>query len=136
MSNQHPRRVHLCPALGDLRLSAWLALPVLFLLSVAGVAAALFAGTGSDSVSLSAPLLFGCASALSLLTSGHVEWRTVRQRWMFTGLYLAVLIGAALGFDGVRTPVDVTLALGAVAAVVLGAILLRNRPARTCPTQS
>ena len=108
---------------------------MLFLLSAAGVAAALFAGLGSDTVSLSAPLLFGCASALSLLTSGHVEWRTAQQRWVFTGLYVAVLLGAALGFDGVRTPVHVTLALGAVAAVVLGGVLLRHRPAKTCPTR-
>ncbi len=127
--------MHLCPALGELRLSGWFALPILFLGSVAGVAAALFAGTGSGSVALSTPLLFGCAAALTLLTSGHVAWRGARSKHAFTGTYVLVLLMGALALDGMQLPVPGALALGAVCTVALGRILFRSRVGTPCPAR-
>ncbi|QGK71187.1 hypothetical protein GIY23_18150 [Allosaccharopolyspora coralli] len=132
---QHDLCVLLCPALGKLRLTGWLALPVLFLFSVAGVAAALFAGTGSDNVALSTPLLFGCAVAVTLLTSGNVAWRRARWKHATTGTYVLTLLMGALTLDGLQLPVPETLAVGAVGIAALGLLLFRNRSRGPCPAR-
>lgn len=127
----------LCSALGRLTVKAWVALPLLCVGSAVGIAALLELLISGDPVlhrdlTMSAPLLFGFAGALTFLGSSQVQWRSDRQRrWLRSGYPLAVL-AAGLAVDALRIPVIAALTVGPVAVAVLVVLLVRGS-ARQAP---
>ena len=110
---------------------SWLSLPLLFLGSAAGIAASLVLmldqhPTLVRDVVLSAPLLFGVAATLALLSGSHVRWAARRQRRWLRFTYPSALFGIALGTDFLHIPAPLALASGVVATTLLVAFLVRN----------
>lgn len=129
-ASEHPLRV-LCPALGKLAPARWLALPLLFLGSAGGLTALLELVITPDpayneDVAVSAPLLFGCAAALTLLTGTKVTWASRVQRGVLLPGYPIVLLTCALGLDDLHVPMAAALPLGAIAATLLIVLLVRQ----------
>ena len=129
----------LCSALGRLTLKAWVALPLLCVGSAVGIAALLELLVSSTPVlrselTLSAPLLFGFAGALTYLGSSQVRWTSDRQRrWLRPGYPLAVL-AAGLAVDALEIPLVVALGVGSVAIAVLVVVLVRGSTRQVpCP---
>jgi hypothetical protein len=122
--------VLLCAALGRLTVRSWILLPVLFLGSASGVAALLDLALRQPDLdgylTLSAPLLFGFAAGLTMLSAGHVGWK---HRWQRIGLragYPMLMITCAIGLDGLALPRVAALAVGPVAAILLATLLIRT----------
>ncbi|GAA0515734.1 hypothetical protein GCM10011581_47190 [Saccharopolyspora subtropica] len=107
-----------------------MSLPLLFVGSAAGVAALLDVLLSHDrtldqELSLSAPLLFGFAAALSMLSANHVRWTF---RWQRRGLrfsYPLLMLVCALALPGLELPVVAALTVGPVAFALLAALLVR-----------
>ncbi|MCI2416606.1 hypothetical protein MOQ72_04160 [Saccharopolyspora sp. K220] len=134
----HPRRVLLCSVLGTLTVRSWVSLPLLFLGSVAGVAALLDLlfeqnPAPNDDLSLSAPLLFGFAAGLSLLSGSHVRWSFQWQRRGLRFTYPLLMVACALATDGLQLPVFAALTIGPVAAALLAVLLIRAYQDRDAP---
>ncbi|GAA4828667.1 hypothetical protein [Saccharopolyspora rosea] len=129
----------LCSVLGRLTVRSWVSLPLLFVGSTVGVAAVLDLVVGRAHVlhqdlTVSAPLLFGFAAALTLLSGDQVRWTF---RWQRRGLrfpYPLLLAACALTADGVRLPVPAALVVGVVALALLTLLLVRgHRDPVECP---
>lgn len=110
---------------------SWLSLPLLFLGSAAGVAASLVLmldqhPTLVRDVVLSAPLLFGVAATLALLSGSNVRWAARWQRRWLRFTYPAALFGVALGTDFLHVPAPLALMSGIVATTLLVAFLIRS----------
>ncbi|MEV0051643.1 hypothetical protein AB0H34_14225 [Saccharopolyspora shandongensis] len=127
----------LCSVLGKLTLRTWVSLPLLFLCSAAGVAALLnvllvqYVSFDQD-LDLSAPLLFGSAAALTVLSANHVHWTSGWQRRLRFG-YPLLMVACALALDGLRVPVFAALAIGPAAAALLATLLVRAHRDRDAP---
>jgi hypothetical protein len=130
--------VLLCSVLGRLTVRTWISLPLLFLGSAIGVAALLDLLlrrklTLDQNLDLSAPLLFGFAAGLALLSANHVHWSF---RWQRRGLrfsYPLLMVACALAVDQLQLPVVAALTVGPVAAALLAALLLRAYRERDAP---
>jgi hypothetical protein len=120
-----------CPAFGTLAVRSWVLLPVLFLGSSAGVAAllklTLLRHPAYDpDVTLSAPLLFGFAATLALLSASSVQWSSPRQRrWLRMG-YPVLMLGGALGLDSFQLPLIAALGIGTVAVTLLAVLVFHS----------
>nr|WP_218888805.1 hypothetical protein [Saccharopolyspora hordei] len=119
-----------CSVLGNLAVRSWVFLPLLFLGSAGWVAALLSLAlqehpTVEQDLSLSAPLLFGSAAALTAVTAGHVHWRSRAQRRFLRTAYPLLLLACALGHDALRLPVLAVLVVGPVPVAVLATVLVR-----------
>ncbi|WP_433869904.1 hypothetical protein [Saccharopolyspora sp. CA-218241] len=126
----------LCSVMGRLTIRSWALLPVLFLTSAAGIAAALDVLLGHPVIGhetvLSAPLLFGAAAGLMLLADGHVDWRGRWQRYALRFTYPLALVVCAVAVDGLHLPSAAALGFGSVALVLLCRLLAStgNAPCR------
>lgn len=128
-------RVLLCAVLGRLTVRSWFFLPLLFLGSASGVAALLDLmlrrpSTLDGNLTLSAPLLFGFAAGLTMLSAGHVQWT---HQWQRSGLrigYPLLMLVCAISMDGVTLPVVAALVIGPIAAMLLATILVRTHHER------
>ncbi|GAB3276961.1 hypothetical protein GCM10027563_04460 [Parasphingorhabdus pacifica] len=130
-ANTHHLLVLLCPSLGDLTVRSWVTLPLLFLGSSAGITAVLgllveSQPTLTQSVALSAPLLFGVAATLALISGHHVRWAARWQRRWLRFPYPGVMLVIALGNDYLRVPALVALVAGAVATTLLVVFVVRT----------
>ncbi|WP_093271058.1 hypothetical protein [Saccharopolyspora shandongensis] len=127
----------LCSVLGKLTLRTWVSLPLLFLCSAAGVAALLDVllvqhVSFDQDLDLSAPLLFGSAAALTVLSANHVRWTSGWRRSLRFG-YPLLMVAGALALDGLRMPVFAALAIGPAAAALLATLLVRAHRDRDAP---
>lgn len=121
----------LCAVLGRLTIQSWFALPLLFLGSASGVAAlldlVLRQPTSLDGdLTLSAPLLFGFAAGLTMLSAGNVRWN---HRWQRFGLrtgYPLLMLACAISMDGLTLPMVAALVIGPIAAMLLTTMLIRT----------
>ncbi|MGP4020513.1 hypothetical protein [Saccharopolyspora sp. 5N708] len=89
--------------------------------------------TLDQNLSLSAPLLFGFAAGLTLLSASHVRWSF---RWQRRGLrftYPLLMVACALAMDGVQLPVFAALTVGPVAVALLAVLLTRAYQDRDTP---
>jgi hypothetical protein len=123
-----------CPALNDLGLRTWLALPLLFVCSAAGFAALVAVTVDATVIDLSPPLLLGSAAALSVLTGSHVAWPSPAHRRALMAIYPGSMVACALSLDRALLPTTSTLAIGLASALVLTAVLIRNQSRAPCPT--
>ncbi|MEV0704965.1 hypothetical protein AB0I53_44590 [Saccharopolyspora sp. NPDC050389] len=127
----------LCSVLGKLTVRSWVSLPLLFLCSAAGVAALLDVllvqrASLDQDLDLSAPLLFGFAAGLTVLSANHVRWNFGWQRRLRFS-YPLLMVACALALDGLRMPVFAALAIGPIAAALLAALLVRAHRDRDAP---
>ncbi|KEI43120.1 hypothetical protein [Saccharopolyspora rectivirgula] len=121
----------LCPLFGRLTVWTWTLLPLLFLGSAMGVAAALDLlwhehQEINHELVLSAQLLLGGSAALTLLTGQHVDWRLAKPWQLLRYGYPVVLFTTALCTDTVQLSMATSLAVGSVAAALLGVLLTRG----------
>ena len=119
----------LCPLFGRLTVWTWTLLPLLFLGSAMGVAATMDLlwhdhQVTNHELALSAQLLFGGSAALTLLAGQHVDWRLAKPWQLLRFGYPSALFTTALCTDTVQLSMAASLAIGPVAAVLLGALLL------------
>lgn len=117
---------------------SWVFLPLLFLGSAVGVAALLDLLLRrklalDQELDLSAPLLFGFAAGLALLSAGHVRWS---YRWQRHGLrvsYPLLMVACALVVDTLQLTVAAALTIGSVAAALLAVLLVRAHHKQNAP---
>ncbi|MBB5155294.1 hypothetical protein BJ970_002828 [Saccharopolyspora phatthalungensis] len=127
----------LCSILGKLTVRSWISLPLLFLGSSVGIAALLDqllvrSPHPDRDVDLSAPLLFGFAAGLALLSAGHVRWSFRWQR-ILRFSYPLLMVACALAVDGLQLPVFAALTVGPVAVALLTVLLVRAYHDRDAP---
>lgn len=121
--------------LGKLTVRSWVSLPLLFLGSATGVAALIDLMLLRDPIlqselSLSAPLLFGFAAGLALLSANQVQWSFRWQRLSLRVAYPLAMIICAIALDALTLPMGAALIIGPIAAVLLATMLIRTHHAR------
>ncbi|GAA3036615.1 hypothetical protein [Actinokineospora globicatena] len=122
------------PALGrPLSPVAWLAVPVLFTLSVLGLTAlgGLLLGA-SWPVTLSSGLL-GAAAAVTVALGPSVTWWSTAQRAALALPYPVAVFGAGLALHGVAVPSGLAMSLGIPATVALVAAATTESPRASGP---
>lgn len=122
----------LCATGHPLRLTTWLAVPLLFAGAVLGLVglAGLLLGLPGDDIALSSAL-FGAATAVTTVAGASVTWTAGWQRRWLRWSYPVTVLGAGIAADGVRLPVAVVVAVGvpSIALLVVRYFVERRRAA-------
>ncbi|WP_436491773.1 hypothetical protein [Actinokineospora sp. HUAS TT18] len=110
-----------------LSVSAWLAAPLLFAVSVLGLTAiggALLSASWQATLSSA---LWGAAAAVTAALAGGVAWRSPTQRAALAIPYPVTLLLAGLALDDVRVPTRWAGTLGVLAIAALLIFYQRRR---------